>query len=111
MPIILDEKANERSSYFPIITFRDEPGALVVPITATWTLLDGLGAVVNARNNVPISPLASVVTLVLHGADLAVGVAGVARDLVIQSTYNSTLGNGLENNEVIHFDIEPLPGI
>jgi len=111
MPIQLEEKATEGSTLAITVRFYDETGALVVPTAANWTLLDAQAAVVNARDAVAITPLASSVTIVLHGADLIVGDNGNWRDLVIQSTYDSTLGDDLECNESVHFGIEALPGL
>jgi hypothetical protein len=109
MPTTLTLKANEQSTYAVDATFKDEQGNLVVPNAGlAWTLSDENGNVANSRSAVAITP-ASTVTIVLHGADLAIGgssgLVGARRRLLIAGTYSSTLGSGLEIKDEITFDI------
>lgn len=67
---VLKEAAAERSTYRLRLRFTDEAGSAVVPSSASWTLRDGLGAVVNNRSNVAIGSLADTVDVVLTNADL-----------------------------------------
>lgn len=109
MPIVLTEKAKERSTYAISVTFKDDTGATVTPNagTVTWTLTDSLGTVVNSRDNVAIAS-ASTVVIVLSGLDLAIGGALHQRErrLLIQAEYDSDLGADLPLTEEIVFSIE-----
>jgi hypothetical protein len=113
MPTTLTTPAIEQSTYVITVPFADETGASVAPNagTLTWSLLTKDGTVVNSRSNVPITS-ASTVTIVLHGADLAL-VAGQSktRKVTIKGLYNSTLGTGLELKDEITFSIVNLVGI
>ena len=110
MTIRLTEKVNERSTAILSVTFKDSDGALVVPKSATWTLSDGDNAVVNSRSEVPISPLASTVHIVLHGDDLALPVPRErTRRVLVEAIYDSaTYGIDLPMNEEFEFNIVDL---
>lgn len=106
-PIVLETPASERGTYVVDIAFFDENSVAVTPTAATWTLTDSLAVVINSRSAVAISPLAATATLVLQGLDLAVGAGliGTARNILVEFTYNSTLGNGLPGKQEIRFTI------
>lgn len=110
MTIRLVEKANEESTAILSVTFTDSEGALVVPTYATWTLSDGDNAVVNSRSEVPITPLASTVHIVMHGDDLALPVPRErTRRVLVKAIYDSaTYGSGLPMNEEFEFNIVDL---
>jgi hypothetical protein len=116
MPIsITTPAAIERSTYAIEASFFDEAGAAVAPNNGlTWTLTDGRGNVINGRSAVSISA-AVTVTVVLHGADLALGAWGPLdtghRFLTFQGTYNSSLGTNLELREQVQFVIGNLVGV
>lgn len=115
MPVKLTTLANERSTYGIEVTFLDEDGDLVTPVASsvTWTLTDGLGTVVNSRENVAITS-ASTITIVLSGADLAVDSSlyqGRDRKLIIKASYNSDLGSGLPLRDEVSFRIQDFPGL
>lgn len=94
------------------IEFKDHDDNLVTPVTATWTLSDVDGVIVNSRENVTISSLATSVSLVLSGDDLAVSDAlGVDRIFTLKATYNSSLGNGLTLNEEEPFTVKNLVNV
>ena len=80
---------------------------------ATWTLTTEYGVVVNSRANVAILPLAATVNVVLTGADLAMlgELDNRKRLLLVEATYNSSLGSGLHLREEIEFVVRALVGV
>lgn len=111
--VVLTAEAVEQSTYIVQALFYDEAGAAIAPISATWTLTNEYGLVVNGRQAVAISPLLAAVYLVLTGDDL--GMMGEMdtgkRLLLVEATYNSSLGAGLNLREEIEFSIRPLVGV
>lgn len=107
MPTTFATPAPERGTYVIDLTFKDETGALVVPTAATWSLTDTAGTIINSRSSVTISPLASTATLVLSGLDLAIGagLVGTYRKLIVEFSYNSSLGSNLPMKEEFTFQI------
>jgi len=76
---------------FVDITFRDEDDNLVVPNSATWTLTNENGRIINGRQAVAIAALAEEITIVLFGDDLIGG-----RQIIhICGRYDSTEANDL----------------
>jgi hypothetical protein len=67
----LTTEAVEESTYVITLAFANKAGAAVTPDSATWTLTDGAGTVINSRSGVTIAPLAASVDVVLSGLDLA----------------------------------------
>ncbi len=110
---ILTTEAVEKSTYVVPVTFRDENGTSVAPTAATWTLTSEYGAVINSRSDVAISPLAATVNIVLTGADLAMlgELDNRTRLLLVEATYNSSLGTGLNLRDEIEFSVRPLVGV
>ncbi len=109
--IFLADHANEKATYMVDIKPVNENGAAVVPKTGNWTLTTGAGVVINGRDTVALSPLATTMTIVLSGLDLAMqsGEASpVRRLLTVKWTYDSTLGNDLPGNAEIIFYIDDL---
>src|SRR5262245_21806862 len=91
--VTIDDAVPERGVCYPTINFLDETGTPVVPTTATWSLTDSVGTVINGRSSVSLTP-ASAVTFTLSGLDRAVGtgLVGVTRKLLIEGTYTSAIG-------------------
>jgi len=105
--------ANEKSSFtIPITFYSAVTGEVVTPTTIVWSLRTVGGIVVNGRNQVSLSPAATV-TILLNGDDLNLFEAdgGPARRVTIEATYDSTLGNGLHLTDEVEFKINPLVGI
>jgi hypothetical protein len=95
MIVTLTERAVDKSTYAVTLAFTDESGAGASPTELTWTLYDESGAVVNERKDVNETP-GETVTILLQGADLAVGPAFAAPlFLQVEGKYNSSLGTGL----------------
>jgi hypothetical protein len=108
----LSVNAQEKSTYVITANFKDEAGQDVTPTSATWTLTDEDGTVINSRQAVAISPLAASVDIVLTGADLAVdtGFSGDAQERVftIEAVYDSSLGTGLTLKAEARFNVDNL---
>jgi hypothetical protein len=109
MPSELALHATERSTIGIRAQFTDEAGVAVVPTTLTWTLTDGNGAVVNSRSAVAITPAATVL-FVLTNLDLSLAspLSSTTRYLLVEGTYNSSLGTGLALRDQVAFDIDDL---
>lgn len=107
MPTKLTVDADEESTYVVGATFTDEDGDSAVPSSITWTLTDAAGNVINSRENVSITPAASI-NIVLSGDDLAIGTNGTSRRVTIKATYNSSLGSGLPLTGECYFSIADL---
>ena len=71
MPLILTGRAVEEGSVGVKITILDEDGDGVTPSAATWTLTDLSGNVIDTRTDIAITPLASEMTVLLKGDNLA----------------------------------------
>ena len=110
--IRLTEPAGELSTYPVTVVFRDEDQVLVVPDSATWTLTNVIGEVINSRDAVAMTPLANTFTIVVKGADLAVlANESLERRIAVEATYTSGLGAGLPLTLEIEFEIEPMAGV
>lgn len=107
---IKSPQAVEESTFVVTNAFLDAAGTAVTPTSATWSLFDKDGNVVNGRSAVPISPLASSVDIVLSGDDLQIA-DGKTRKLTIQAVYDSTEGSDLPLNDELTFYIERLVGV
>lgn len=113
MPITIATRARERSTVAIDLMFTDADGAAMTPLTLTWSLRDGDGAIVNSRQDVSVASPASTVTIVLSGDDLAItaGERGHLRVLTVRGTFTSDLGTGLPFTEEARFSIDNLVGI
>lgn len=92
------------------VTFTDEAAASVTPSAITWTLTDTNGNVINSRQDVSVTPGASV-SFALSGNDLAVSGNDVRRVLLIEWVYTSSLGSNLPGKAQAFFSIEELVGV
>lgn len=113
MPTTLSISANEKSTIVITVACADEDGSAVTPVSATWTLTDVDGTVINSRSSVSLTPAASM-DVVLYGSDLAfqTGESGtVKRVLTIETTYNSDAGSNLPHKDQATFDLEDLAAV
>lgn len=112
MPDLLSPPAVEKSTYAIDVAFTDDAGVSVVPNAGlTWSLLTLAGSAVNSRTNVAITSAATV-TIVLSGNDLALTAGELRkRAILVQGTYNSTLGSNLPLKRMAIFSIEELIGV
>jgi len=109
MSTTLTTIATEESTYIITASFIDEDDNTVVPKSATWSLTDTSGTVINSRQNVVISSLAASVDIVLSGDDLIVdNNRNTTRILTIKAVYDSNSGSDLPLNDEIYFNIENL---
>jgi hypothetical protein len=92
------------------VTFSDETGASVAPSAVTWTLTDRAGNVINDRLDVAVTPGATV-TFALYGNDLAITGNDAQRVLLIEATYNSSLGSNLPLKAQAFFTVAELVGV
>ena len=109
----LTTNAIEKSTYVISVSFTDEDSQAVIPDTIAWSLTDDVGSVINSRDQVTVSPTASTIKITLSGLDLAIqtgetGFATVRRRVVIEATYDSSLGNDLPMKKEAVFKIENL---
>ena len=105
-------RANEEGACVVEFTFKDENTNNVVPNSATWSLVDSRGAVVNSRNQVALSSLAATMKVVLSGNDLVVNsVHGKERIFIVEYVYNSLNGTNLPNKDFCQFSIQDITGI
>lgn len=109
MPTTLTIHATERSTYVITAAFADEDGESSVPNDLTWTLTDRAGRIINSRENVIVTP-ASEIDIVLTDDDLQLGssLSGDTYILLIEGTYDSTLGTGLSLRDQARFTIDNL---
>lgn len=111
--ILLETPAIEQSTYAIDVSFTDENGVPLTPNSGlTWSLVDTLGVIVNSRQDVAIAA-ASTITVVLSGNDLALSstLLSTWRKLLVEGTYNSSLGSNLPLRQEVTFNIEPLAGV
>ena len=105
----LSEAAIEQGTYSIDVSFTDEAGEPVTPNAGLkWSLVKSDRAtIVNAREDVDIAVPASTVTVILSGADLTGDTGRVItwRYLVIEGTYDGSLGTDLPIKDHVQFPI------
>lgn len=111
--ITISTEANEQGTAFITFDFTDENGDAKTPVSLKWTLTDSSGTVINSREQVAVVALASSVTITLSGNDLQIlstesAKRAVYRWIIVEATYNSTLGNGLPATEEGRFLLNNL---
>ena len=89
--------AVEASSLVVTAVLTDEDDVSVVPDSVTWTLVDASGNVINSREDVVLSPAASV-DAVLSGADLPWYGQKITDTYSIYITFKAVYDSSLENN-------------
>ena len=105
--------AREQSVYIVTISsIVDTDGQSVVPDTVTWSLFTVGGDIINARENVSITP-SSTMNITLNGDDLAFQEAErkavpVIRVLAVNAVYDSSLGNDFSHRDEYLFRLSPL---
>ena len=99
MPTNLDITATEQGTIVVRAVFTDEDGDSVTPASnVLWTLTDTSGTVINSRQD-EVESAAATVDIVLSGDDLAIQAGETAqyveRRILVETTYDSSLGSGL----------------
>lgn len=111
----IQEHLAEESTGVFTCAFKDANGEGVTPSSATWTLTDTSGTVINSREAVAISSLAASVDVVLSGDDLAIssGFDGVAEErvLTVEYVYDSDEGTDLPGKGECRFFIDSLVAV
>ena len=109
---MIEELADEGSSFYPTVTFDDELGQSMTPSTLFWKLTDPMGNVINSRSAVTVAVPASSVTIALGGADLEVlGDHVATRIITLWGTYTSSNhGAGRPFTFQAQFNIQPRIG-
>lgn len=111
---ISDHVAEESTAVFSC-AFKDEDGQAITPTSATWTLTDTSGTVINSRDAVTITPMATSVDVVLSRDDLAIssGFDGSAEErvLTVEAVYDSDIGSDLPVKAECHFFIDAMIAI
>jgi len=111
MPVSLDIRATERSTYVVEASFTDEDGAQVVPSSdVSWTLTDRSGSVNFGSGTVTAAPT---VNIVLSGDTLRFQESSMSaiRTLTVETTYDSTVGVGLPIKAAAEFVLENLGAV
>lgn len=100
--------AKEGSTYTIKVQFTDQDGDAATPKSATWTLKDSDGNVVNGRSGVSISALDATVYITISGNDLtANGKKMEELTITINAVYDSiTYGNDLPLVTQSHISVE-----
>lgn len=102
----------ERSTLALVASFHDEADELITPSAIVWSLTDGDGNVLNERDELPVTPTANTITIVLSGDDLAMPAGDDGRrQVVIRAVYDGNLGDDLPITGLIEFTIRNVPGI
>jgi hypothetical protein len=104
------ETAIEGTTYVLTITVTDENGASCVPSTAKWSLRDNNGTIINGRNDVSLTPGASMI-IILTSADLICTESSISRSLTIEATYPSAFGGTGTSCEEFTIPIRNLVGV
>lgn len=99
-------KAPENGTYIFVVTFTDEDSVSTIPTALTWSLTDRYGNIINSREDVSITPAATI-NIVLSGDDLLLSKPhDNVRILLIEGTYDSDLGSDLPLRGEAVFEIE-----
>lgn len=109
---IIEEIAEEGSSFYPAVEFVDEDGAAFTPSTLYWKLTDLRGNVINSRSQVTVAVPSTSLSINLTGADLDVlGDNIVSRVITVWGTYiSTTFGAGQSFSFQAQFNIQPRVG-
>lgn len=107
----LSVEAVEGSTYVVVVTFRDEAGVSMVPVSAVWSLRNNYGTIINSRSDVAITP-ASTVSIILGAADLVYEEnSSTMRTLTVEAVYDGTYGSNLSLVDEFAFNIRPIAGV
>lgn len=107
MPGRLGLSSEENGSYVVTAAFTDEDGDAVIPNAITYSLLLNNGQIINSRDEVSVTPASSVEILV-YGDDLQY-IGDVT--MLIEWTYDSSLGNNIPGKDEITWENKNLIGV
>jgi hypothetical protein len=102
-------KAVEESTFVLTASFIDENDLPVTPNAGlVYTLTDEAGNIINDLENMPLTPDTNV-DILLFGDDLSIGYAKKAKLIIlVEGSYDSTLGNNLPLKDSCTFTVEGL---
>jgi hypothetical protein len=104
-------EAVEKSTYVVTVTFQDEAGSAMVPVSCQWSLRDNNGAIVNGRSAVSATA-ATAISIVLSGDDLVYEPnSQTVRILTVEAVYDGTYGSNLPLKEEFTIPVRNLAGI
>ncbi len=100
-------EATEKSTFVVTVSFTDDDGLAVTPETMKWSLVDKNNAIINNREDIVLSGLASEMDIVLSGDDLEIlaGKSQEKRFLVMEGTYTSSAGSDLPLKDQLTFTL------
>jgi hypothetical protein len=101
---------NDRGTKIVTITFYDENDQIVQPTSATWTLVDEYGRVINNHNRDPVSPIANTYDITLYNDDHAYQ-DGDKRHLIIEAIYDNGVVADLTMKQQATWEVIDLPFI
>lgn len=101
----------DAGSSLPLTLRFSAEGSSQTPTAVNYTLRDADGAVINSRDEVPLSPTAEVMYLFLDGSDLpSTGTTTVPIYLYVQFTYTSSIdGNPHSPVDKYTIYVKPIP--
>lgn len=101
--------AEEGSTYIIRATWYDEDDTAVTPNTATWTLTNGDGIVVNSREDETIATPSTYNDIVLGADDLRCSSnRDETRVLITEYTYDSDAGADLPGTAQVSFMVQRI---
>ena len=108
MLIMYENKPMEGGSAVLCISFKDDNKSPIVPLTLSWTLCDALGGIINNRQDEVVDTPASVTKILVYGDDLKLTDAedDGFRLVLLDGTYDSSLGDGIPLKDQFGFYIE-----
>jgi len=105
----LTTKAEEGSTYVVRATYYDEDDNAVTPDSVTWTLTDGDGVIVNAREDVTIAIPGTYNDIVCGGDDLRCSSGrDETRVMVVEYIYDSAAGSNLTGTAQVSFIVQHI---
>jgi hypothetical protein len=112
MPVSLTDHALEQGSFLVSYTFKDLSGTDVIPKSASWTLTDKDGTIINDRENEDITgdDLAADIYITLQGDDLVLAdPENNLRIVTIKGVFDDpSYGEDLPYRDEIRFYIDDL---
>ena len=107
----LKEQAIEESTLVLTLRFFDEAHEQRTFTTLTWSLHNSDKEIVNEREDVELTPVGTLYTIVLTGDDLAIPSSDTRRKITLTGVYTSDLGEGLSFTAEIRFSIANVANV
>jgi hypothetical protein len=104
------DSAPEGSTYEVVLSYFDKTLAAMTPTSASWSLFDEEGNVINSRSGVAIAAISTTNMIELAGNDLPYIPTQSAVYLVVKMIYTSTFGAGRITYSSFRIPIEAVKG-